>query len=127
MGLVLSACNPARGPDRDLPERYRAMPVPVERLASSGARERGRDLYLHTCAICHGVRGDGRGERQMGLSSSPRNFTDRGWRRGTTPRRIFSTVREGIERTPMPAFRALSDDETWDLVAYVLSLGEAGR
>jgi mono/diheme cytochrome c family protein len=58
------------------------------------------------------------------LDRSPANFTNRAWRRGTTPRRVFFVIREGERGTPMPAWKALSEDETWDLVAYVLSISE---
>jgi mono/diheme cytochrome c family protein len=30
-------------------------------------------------------------------------------------------IREGVRGTPMPSWKALSEDECWDLVAYVLS------
>ncbi len=41
-----------------------------------------------------------------------------------TPRWLFFVIREGIRRTPMPAWKILSQDQTWDLVAYVLSVAE---
>jgi mono/diheme cytochrome c family protein len=37
---------------------------------------------------------------------------------------VFFLVREGVPGTPMPAWSWLSDDETWDVVAYVLTLAE---
>jgi mono/diheme cytochrome c family protein len=41
-----------------------------------------------------------------------------------TPERAFYVIREGIRGTPMAAWKVLSEDDTWDLVAYVLSLQE---
>lgn len=121
MVLASSAC---RNPERDLPESYRNMEVPVARLASPVARERGSALYREHCVLCHGKRGDGNGQRRSGLERPPANFTNRVWRRGTTPRRVFFVIREGARGTPMPAWKALGEDETWDLVAYVLSVSE---
>jgi mono/diheme cytochrome c family protein len=43
-----------------------------------------------------------------------------------TPKRVYYVVREGIRATPMPACKILSEDQTWDLVAYVLSVAELG-
>jgi mono/diheme cytochrome c family protein len=122
ISLTLTAC---RGPDADLPEAYRRVAVPEARLGSPEARARGRALFAADCALCHGERGDGRGRRSSGFAKVPANFTDPAWRRGATPRRVFFAIREGVHGTPMPSWRWLSEGETWDLVAYVLSLGPA--
>ena len=119
--LALSTLSGCRG--SDLPPPYRDLAVPVERLASAEARQQGRALYLVSCALCHGERGDGNGVRQN-LSSHPRDFTDPAWRRRMTPRRVFYVIHEGVQGTAMPAWKALDEGETWDLVAYVLSLAE---
>jgi mono/diheme cytochrome c family protein len=121
MSLASSAC---RGRDGDLPRRYRDLAVPGPRLASAQTRARGRRLFLEHCALCHGDRADGRGVRQEGLTSPPRDFTDPVWRRRTSPRRIFFTIREGSRGTPMPAWGILTDEEIWDLTAYLISTGE---
>ncbi|NIR44743.1 MAG: cytochrome c, partial [Gemmatimonadetes bacterium] len=89
------------------------------------ARVRGRRLFLKHCALCHGERGDGQGRRGY-LSVRPADFTDPAWRDGMTARRAYYIEREGIRGTPMPAWKALSEEETWDLVAYVLSVAEMG-
>jgi mono/diheme cytochrome c family protein len=72
--------------------------------------------------LCHGVNADGRGDRHEGLSSPPRDFTGAAWRRSTSPRRVYFAIREGVHSTPMPAWKALDEDATWDLVAFVLSV-----
>jgi len=122
ISLTLTACS---GPDSGLPEPYRRVEVPAGRLASPEARARGRALFVSDCALCHGERGDGRGPRSIGFSKPPANFMDPAWRRGATPRRVFFAIREGVRGTPMPSWKWLSEGETWDLVAYVLSLRPA--
>ena len=117
--LALPACADA---DRDLPPAYRRVAVPDAELRSATARERGRALFLAHCALCHGVRGDGHGERKEGLDVSPRDFTDPEWRRRTTPRHVFFAVREGLAGTPMPAWKSLSELDAWDLTAFLLSI-----
>ena len=118
MSLAYSAC---KGPDSSLPEAYRRLAVPAARLESPEARERGRGLFLEHCALCHGDRADGRGVRRQGLSSQPRDFTDAAWRERTSPRRVFSVIREGSAGTAMPAWKALDDGQIWDLAAYLLA------
>jgi len=122
ISLTLTAC---RGPDSGLPEPYRRVEVPRTRLVSPAARASGRALFAANCALCHGERGDGHGLRSAGFAKAPASFTEPAWRRGATPRRVFFAIREGVHGTPMPSWKWLSEDETWDLVAYVLSLGPA--
>jgi mono/diheme cytochrome c family protein len=125
--IVLLAFTACRGADADLPPAYRHLDVPEARLQSAEARAQGRTLFLSHCALCHGKQGNGHGRREMGLSTAPADFTDPSWRSQATPRHVFFWIREGVQGTPMPAWRALSDDETWDLVAYVLSLSPVAR
>ncbi|HET6923784.1 MAG TPA: cytochrome c [Anaeromyxobacteraceae bacterium] len=114
--LALCAC------ERDVPPAYRSVVVPSSRLGDPAARQRGRELFARHCALCHGERGDGRGQRRAGLSMPPRDLSDPDWQARTSSLRIFVAVREGVPGTSMPAWAALSAEDTWDLVAYVRSL-----
>jgi mono/diheme cytochrome c family protein len=58
------------------------------------------------------------------LSSLPTDFTDRAWQRRSAPAYIYYIIREGKRGTPMPSWKVLDEDETWDLVAYVLSVAD---
>jgi mono/diheme cytochrome c family protein len=109
-----------------VPPAYRSLAVPEARLASPAARRRGRALFLRHCALCHGERADGHGLRRSSLSSDPRDFTSREWRARTSPRHVYAVVRDGVPGTAMPAWRTLDESQTWDLVAYVLSVAEKG-
>ena len=120
MSLVSLAC---RDVDRDLPRPYRSLEVPAARLDSSDAQHRGRVLFLEHCALCHGERGDGHGVRREGLVRLRATSRNPAWRRSTSPRHVFFAIREGIAGTPMPAWTNLSEQDAWDLTAYVLSSG----
>jgi high-affinity iron transporter len=124
ISLSLTACSGGEG---DLPPAYRRLEVPEARLLSPEARSRGRALFLAHCAICHGEAADGHGLRAEGFSRPPAAFTDPAWRRRTSPRRAFYVVREGVRGTPMPSWKSLEEEEVWDLVAYVLSVGYAAH
>jgi mono/diheme cytochrome c family protein len=119
MWLVLPACSDV---DRDLPVPYRNVAVPDAELTSAAARERGAVLFQANCALCHGVRGDGHGQRRAGLEVAPRDFTDPGWRTRTSPRHVFFAIREGLHGTPMPGWKGLSERDAWDLTAFLLSI-----
>jgi mono/diheme cytochrome c family protein len=119
--LCLSALACSR-PDGDLPPEYRRMSVPEPRLAAAEARERGRELFLSYCALCHGERADGRGARSQALSTRPADFTDPEWRQRMSPRRLFFRIREGVPGTAMPSWKPLGEEDAWNLVAYLRSL-----
>ncbi len=121
LSLALTACS---GADAKLPAAYRRIALPEARLRSVEGRQRGRKLFQAHCALCHGARGDGRGARSEGLSRPPADFSDLVWRRGMTPRRVYFAVREGVRGTPMPGWKSLDEVDSWDLVAYVLSIAE---
>jgi mono/diheme cytochrome c family protein len=97
---------------------------PAGLLDSAAARERGRAGYLEHCAICHGIDADGRGVREHALSGPPADFTHPDWRRDSSPGEVFTVLRDGVRGTSMPSWRSLSETETWDLVAYLWSVGE---
>jgi mono/diheme cytochrome c family protein len=122
ISLSSTACS---GTDSDLPPPYASTSVPGERLRSPEALARGRALFAANCALCHGERADGRGQRAAGFSKAPANFRDPAWQRRTSARRAYYVIREGVRGTPMPSWKALSEDECWDLVAWVLSVGRA--
>ena len=107
-----------------------APPVPQD-LASQGRIDAGRALFTSRgCIACHGDIEQG-GTALQGLiddwghPSVPRNFALEPLRR-PDPQDMFKTIRLGIGGTAMPA-NALSDVETWDLIAYALHLRSNGQ
>src|SRR5690349_18168267 len=81
-----------------------------------------REIYLASCAPCHGETGDGKGITV--LERPARSFKDGGFSYGNTPEALLRTITHGIPGSLMPSFRdALKDEERKALAAYVLSLG----
>ncbi len=107
--------------------RPSGVAVPDAVLESAAARARGRTAFLENCALCHGERADGHGPRRSALSGPAADFTNPNWRRGTSPEAVFETIREGLRGTSMAAWPTLSDQQTWELAAYLLSVSEAPR
>ena len=100
--------------------------VPWDRIRSTDARQRGRELYLHYCVLCHGEHADGRGVRSMGLDRQPADFTNQAWGDAGAPLRVYRAIHDGVPGTPMPSWSALSDAEIWDLVSFVVSVNTQG-
>jgi cytochrome c oxidase cbb3-type subunit 3 len=84
--------------------------------SDTAAVERGRALFVAmNCTGCHGF------EAKAGLMA-PR-LTDNYWRYGGSDADVFNSVYEGRAQG-MPAWGAvLSEDQIWELVAYIRSLG----
>jgi cytochrome c oxidase cbb3-type subunit III len=74
---------------------------------------RGKTLFEAQCAYCHGA--DGGGGRGANLARPA-------LRRAPTDEELFRVVNRGIPGTDMPG-NAMSARETWQVVAFVRSLG----
>lgn len=91
--------------------------------------KKGRGHYVDNCATCHGRLGHGDGLGGEDLVDDwdnpikPANLTKKYIKTGKSVRDIYRVLLSGIAGTPMPAFKdALTDDELWDVAAYVLYL-----
>ena len=90
--------------------------------AGSGTVAQGKRVYEESCAACHGVNGkDGIKDRLVGgqgtlASSRPIKTVGSYWPYATT---LFDYVRRAM---PYQAPGSLSDDETYAVSAYILSL-----
>lgn len=99
------------------------------------AREKGRLIYERVCIWCHGAKGQGDGPSGwfIGRYSAPRprDFTTESYKLRSTPsgelptdQDLFRTISKGIPGT-MPSFHALTEEERWQVVAYVKSFNPA--
>jgi mono/diheme cytochrome c family protein len=96
--------------------------VDLSSLVASGASpERGRELFLKYCALCHGARADGRGVRS-GFERPPADFTSPRWQRPEEAARVMQAIRDGVPDSSMPSWNMLGDKAVADLAAYVLSV-----
>ena len=110
-----------------------AIEVPSRPRADDESIERGRVLYHEEieCFKCHGLAGRGDGPSAFELTDNagnvtyPTDLTQRWFfRGGPEPEDIYLRLQTGLTGSPMPSFAdALSQEDTWHLVNYVLSLG----
>lgn len=98
-------------------------------LASAGSSENGKTVYKEMrCARCHGTDLTGEGpiadrlfdiwDHRMFVYdlTNPNTYK---W--GFEQKDIFRTLTAGIDGTPMKAYNHLTDNERWDLAAYIKS------
>lgn len=80
----------------------------------------GREIYVNTCIRCHGI--DGKGVLGIKLVPPPADLTSSAVQNrldGT----LFRRIHEGKPNSAMGAWKhSLSDEEIWDVLAYVRTL-----
>ena len=96
--------------------------VPAGLLTSSEAQHAGGIIFATRCAICHGVNGDGRGLRHEALNPPPANLTLPPWSEEAGAGRTYLAIRHGVPGTAMAPWPELSDQEIWNVVAYITTL-----
>lgn len=96
-----------------------AMDLPTAPLDAG----RGKQLYVSSCASCHGDAGGGDGP---GAKDSPIPVPAIGSVEATpdlTPTRAYNVVSVGVMGTPMPAYgNTMSPQDRWNVVNYVYTL-----
>lgn len=86
-------------------------------LEDSSSITRGEKKFNSLCVYCHGNKGVGGKARPL----QGRDFE---------PDYLFKTISEGKKRGSMimpPWKNSLSEEERWELVSYILSLGSIGK
>jgi putative heme-binding domain-containing protein len=75
---------------------------------------RGQHIYNGSCQGCHGPAGDGGRGPRLAVPRLPRARTDAA---------LFRIIRFGLPGTEMPGGWSMTDRETWQVVAFVRTLG----
>ena len=101
----------------------RPMPQSEATIAMGKAIFKGKGV----CINCHGETGKGNGPLANSFNPRPRDFTDTddiGWNKVRTDGEIFWAISKGTEYGMIPYEDMLSEEERWDLVDYIRSLGK---
>lgn len=97
-------------------ERNRKNPVPKV----PEAIESGRTLFDSQCAMCHGRKGDGRGDLAVSLKMKIPNLTDPREHAKRTDGELFYILNHG--HYDMPAEKRLVDQNKWEIIHYMRTL-----
>ena len=94
----------------------------------------GHFVYMKNCAVCHGRRGDGRGEMGLTVKPPPRDFATGVFKYRSTPsghlptnEDLKRTIREGIPDTAMPIFNTLPERDVLAVVEYLKTFSPKWR
>lgn len=124
--LALSACNLTLAEDVTPPPGY-IPPTPVPTFAPTYPEQtpnlvNGAAIFIEKCAPCHGETGLGDGKQGLQLPVTVRPFGLPEVARPASPEQYYAVVTRGNIERFMPPFASLTDQERWDVTAYVLTL-----
>ncbi len=108
------------GAERPSAEEASKLRNPV--AYSAAVAKEGRKTYLRLCQYCHGA--DGRAQANPDFEA-PSLRDPNQWRYGRTDGELFVSVRDGAGHDMPPFGKQLTDDQVWELVHYVRSIGPA--
>lgn len=104
--------------------------VPVLGFAQTkGDPNAGKVSYSKQCVGCHGTTGKGDGPAAAALNPKPKDHTDGKIMNSASDKDLFAIVKGGgvsVKKSPlMPAAgKALTDQDIWNVVAYIRSLAK---
>ncbi|RYD82195.1 MAG: cytochrome c [Verrucomicrobiaceae bacterium] len=125
---LVASCLLAHGEDEASPKE------PTFKLPDRSLYQKGRYVFEQNCMVCHGERGNGKGEMAAQLSPKPRDFTSGLFKYRSTPwgklptnEDLLHTIREGRTNTAMGIFSHLREDELRAVVEYIKFLSRKWR
>ena len=107
-------------PEYKIPPEAAQKANPVKPTAESLAK--AKKLYAIDCAMCHGEKGDGKGDMASDIKNVT-DFTNPEVQKARTDGEWFYIIRHGKGEMPPEGDRA-KDDDVWSLVNYIRAFGK---
>ena len=111
---------PAKAPEEKAPPETAQKQNPVKPTPESLAK--GKKMYVIDCAMCHGEKGDGKGDMASDMKNVT-DFTNPDIQKAHTDGEWFTVIRKGKGEMPPEGDRA-KDEEVWNIVNYVRSFAK---
>lgn len=105
----------------EIPAEARQMVNPVKPTPESLAR--AKTIYGYDCAMCHGVKGDGKGDLVGPMKLTMKDYTNPAALKDMTDGELFYIIENGMGKMPGEAGRA-KPDEMWNMVILVRSFSK---
>jgi mono/diheme cytochrome c family protein len=84
--------------------------------------DRGKKVFVTQCALCHGEKGDGKGDLAKDMKLNLPDFSKPDALTKRTDGELFAIIASG--KDPMPSQKGrMTDRHLWNLVNYLRSLG----
>jgi mono/diheme cytochrome c family protein len=104
-----------------IPADAKQMENPVKATPASLAQ--AKKMYGYDCAICHGEKGDGKGEIAADQKPPLKDWTDPAALKDMTDGELFYVIKNGKGNMTGEGDR-LKTDDTWNMVIYVRSFAK---
>ena len=120
---LLFALLPQEPPpaDKPMPADAATLTNPVTPTPESEAH--AKMMYSIDCAMCHGAKGNGKGDLVSDMQLTMKDFTDPATLKNMSDGQIFYTIRNGKGKMPAEGDRA-KDADVWNMVILVRSFAK---
>lgn len=114
---------PAKAPaaENKIPPADAAKVNPIKPSEESLAK--GKKMFVIDCAMCHGNKGDGKGDMGADFKNIP-DFTNPDTLKNRTDGELFYVMRNGRGADMPPEDNRAKDDDIWNMVNYVRSFAK---
>jgi mono/diheme cytochrome c family protein len=113
--------NPPAGGEYKIPPEASSQPNPVKPTPESLAD--GKKMYNLDCAMCHGEKGDGKGDMAGDMKTKMPDFTDPESLKNRTDGDLYYIIKNGKGEMPPEGDRG-KPTMLWDIVNYVRALAK---
>lgn len=110
---------PQVAPPISIPEEEKARKNPLKPTPES--IDAGRRLFSTQCKMCHGEKGDGKGDLAVELKLAIPDFIDPKQQKSRTDGELFYLLTQGHGRMPGQGER-LRPEQKWNLINFIRSL-----
>lgn len=126
LGWVLIAQQTPPTPKSGAPTEYKIPAEAAQRAnpvkPSPEGMAKAKKLYGMDCAMCHGEKGDGKGDMASDIKNIT-DFTNPDSMKDRTDGELFYIIRKGKGEMPVESDRA-KDDDVWNLVNYIRAMAK---
>jgi mono/diheme cytochrome c family protein len=115
--------EPATTPAPATPASPATLTNPVTPTSESQAH--AKMVYGMDCAICHGEKGNGKGDLVGDMHLTIKDFNDPSGIKAKSDGDLFKIIKNGDDQAKMPAEGPRAkDQDIWNLVIYIRSLSK---
>jgi len=112
---------------QNAPEAIAKLENPLQATPENIAA--GEKLFNHTakplaCIQCHGINGNGHGMMARGMAPKPRDFTCSEMMKQIADGQLFWIIKNGSQGTGMMAYKAMEDNQIWQLILHIRHLAK---
>ncbi|HLV95298.1 MAG TPA: cytochrome c [Candidatus Acidoferrales bacterium] len=126
-GFVALAQSPSKPDQTAAPAEYKIPPEAVKQAnpvkATAASLAAGKRMYGYDCAMCHGAKGDGKGDLAADMKTPIVDFRDPKGMQTKTDGELFYIIKNGKGEMPAEGTRA-KPEQVWDMVNYIRSLSK---